>query len=298
MNKIIVIVGPTGVGKTKLSINLAKIFDGEIINADSTQVYKKLNIGTAKITKDEMEDIPHHLIDIKEPNELYTVYDYQKDGRKVISEILERGKTPIVVGGTGLYIKALLYNYEFKKEDNDISYELYTLEDLYDKLKEIEPDTDIPKNNRKRVERALTFYNENGFPISMKDGKNKLLYDAIFIGLTTNRDKLYKRIRRKTELMFEHGLLNEVKDLYDNKINGQIINTAIGYKELYEYFNGNCSLEEAILNIKNNSTNYAKRQYTWFNNQMQVKWFEVDFDNFDYTIDQVVKYIKDKDKLI
>ncbi|MFA7688993.1 MAG: tRNA (adenosine(37)-N6)-dimethylallyltransferase MiaA, partial [Bacilli bacterium] len=289
-----VITGPTGVGKTKLSIDLAKELNGEIINADSTQVYKELNIGTAKITKEEMENISHHLIDIKKPNETYTVYDYQKDGRETISDILNRNKTPIVVGGSGLYIKALLYNYEFNKEKQSITYEKYALEDLYNKLKAIDPDTDIAKNNRKRIERALTFYNENGFPISMKEGKDELLYDVIFIGLTADRKVLYNRIKRKTELMFEQGLLNEVKSLYDRKINSPIINSAIGYKELYEYFNGNYTLEEAIINIKNNSTNYAKRQYTWFNNQMNIKWFDVDFNNFDNTIKAVLCYIKEK----
>jgi len=293
MNKIIVITGPTGVCKTKLSIALAKALNGEIINADSTQVYKKLNIGTAKITKEEMENIPHHLIDIKEPYETYTVYDYQKDGRKVIADILCRNKTPIVVGGSGLYIKALLYNYEFNKEEQTISYEKYTNEELYAKLKEIDPDTDIAKNNRHRLERALTFYYENGFPISMKKGKNELLYNAIFIGLTMDRKILYDRIRRKTEIMFEQGLLSEVKALYNRKIDSPIVKSAIGYKELYEYFNGNCTLEEAIVNIKNNSTNYAKRQYTWFNNQMNIKWFNVDLDNFDNTINMVLSYIKE-----
>lgn len=291
MKKIIVIVGPTGVGKTKLSIELAKKFDGEIINADSTQVYKDLNIGTAKVTEDEMEDIPHHLLSFIDPNDLYTVFDYQRDGRVVIDEILNREKTVIIVGGSGLYLKALLYDYKFNEEDNKISYEMYTLDDLYNKLKEIDPDTDIPKNNRQRIERALTFYNENGFPITMKDGKDKLIYDVDMIGLRTDRDKLYERIRRKTEIMFEAGLLQEVKNLYKNKVNGQIVHTAIGYKELYDYFDGNITLEEAIMNIKSTSTYYAKRQFTWFNNQMDVKWFDVDFNDFDKTINEVEDYL-------
>ena len=291
MKKIIVIVGPTGVGKTKLSIELAKKLDGEIINADSTQVYKGLNIGTAKVTEDEMEDIPHHLLSFIEPNDLYTVFDYQRDGRVVIDEILNREKTVIIVGGSGLYLKALLYDYKFYEEDNKISYEMYTLEDLYNKLKEVDPDTDIAKNNRQRIERALTFYNENGFPITMKDGKDKLIYDVDIIGLRTDREKLYERIRRKTEIMFEAGLLQEVKNLYKNKVNGQIVHTAIGYKELYDYFDGNISLEEAIMNIKSNSTYYAKRQFTWFNNQMDVKWFDVDFNDFDKTINEVEDYL-------
>lgn len=291
MKKIIVIVGPTGVGKTKLSIELAKKFKGEVINADSTQVYKDLNIGTAKVTEEEMENIPHHLLSFIDPNDLYTVFDYQRDGRVVIDEILNREKTVIIVGGSGLYLKALLYDYKFNEEDNKISYEMYNLEDLYNKLKEIDPDTDIARNNRQRIERALTFYNENGFPISMKDGKDKLIYDVDIIGLRTDRDKLYERIRRKTEIMFEAGLLQEVKNLYKSKANGQIVHTAIGYKELYDYFDGNITLEEAIMNIKSNSTYYAKRQITWFNNQMDVKWFDVDFNDFDETINEVKDYL-------
>jgi len=291
MKKIIVIVGPTGVGKTKLSVELAKKFDGEIINADSTQVYKELNIGTAKITEEEKENIPHHLFDFINPNELYTVFDYQRDGRKAIEDIMARNKTVIIVGGSGLYLKALLYDYKFNEESNNISYEMYTLDDLYNKLKEIDPETDIARNNRQRIERALTFYNENGFPITMKDGKDKLIYDAYIIGLRTDREKLYERIRRKTEIMFECGLLQEAKQLYEKGINGQIVHTAIGYKELYNYFDGNISLEEAIANIKSNSTYYAKRQFTWFNNQMDVKWFDVDFNDFDKTINEVEDYL-------
>ncbi|HOP65862.1 MAG TPA: tRNA (adenosine(37)-N6)-dimethylallyltransferase MiaA [Bacilli bacterium] len=291
MPKIIVIVGPTGVGKTKLSISLAKKYNGEIINADSTQVYKDLNIGTAKVTEEEKEGVVHHLLSFVNPNDAYTVYDYQKDGRKAIDDILALNKTVIIVGGSGLYIKALLYDYEFKDESKQISYEMYTDEELYNKLKEIDPETSVAKNNRRRIERALNFYKENGFPISMKDGKNKLLYEATFIGLTADRDKLYERIKRKTEIMFENGLLEEVKNLYDNKIKGPIVYSAIGYKELYNYFDHKCSLEEAISEIKSNSTSYAKRQFTWFNNQMNVTWFQVDFNNFDKTIKEVENYL-------
>lgn len=291
MPKIIVIVGPTGVGKTRLSITLAKTFNGEIINADSTQVYKDLNIGTAKITEDEKENIPHHLFDFVDPNDVYTVYDYQKDGREIIDDIVKRDKTPIIVGGSGLYIKALLYNYEFKKEAERTSYEVYSDEELYDKLKEIDPETDIAKNNRRRLERALDFYNENGFPISMKAGKDTLKYDAVFIGLKSDREDLYDRIRRKTEVMFENGLLQEVKALYNKGVNGPIVGSAIGYKELYEYFYHKCSLEDAISKIKANSTYYAKRQFTWFNNQMDVTWFDVNFNDFNKTEEAVINYL-------
>ncbi len=276
---------------------MAKELSAEIINADSTQVYKDLNIGTAKITEEEKEGIPHHLLSFVSPNDSYTVYDYQRDGRKVIDDIVSRGKTPIIVGGSGLYIKALLYDYRFNKETGKTSYEQYTLEELYKMLKEVDPETDIPKNNRRRVERALTYYNENGFPMSKNDGENTLLYDCIFIGLTCDRELLYKRIRRKTEIMFENGLLKEVKELYDRNVNGPIMNSAIGYKELYEYYRGNISLEDAIKEIKDNSTHYAKRQYTWFNNKMNVNWFNVDFDNFDNTVKQVIEHIKNNNEL-
>lgn len=291
MPKIIAIVGPTGVGKTKLSISLAKYLNGEIINADSTQVYTDLNIGTAKVTEEEKEDVPHHLFSFINPNDSYTVYDYQKDGRKVIKDLIDKNKTPIIVGGSGLYLKALLYDYEFLKEEGKSSYEVYTDEELYNKLKELDPDTDISKNNRRRIERALDFYNENGFPISMKSGKDKLLYDVVFIGLKAPREELYDRIRRKTEVMFENGLLQEVKALYDNNVKGPIVYSAIGYKELYEYFDHKCSLEEAISKIKANSTYYAKRQFTWFNNQMNVTWFDVDFKAFNKTINEVINYL-------
>ncbi len=291
MSKIIAIVGPTGVGKTKLSISLAKELNGEIINADSTQVYKDLNIGTAKVTEEEKEGIPHHLFSFVDPNDSYTVFDYQKDGRRAIKELMDKGKTPIIVGGSGLYLKALLYNYEFQEEKVSTSYETFSDEALYNKLKEIDPETEISKNNRQRIERALNFYNENGFPISMKSGKDELLYNVVFVGLKADRDLLYERIKRKTEVMFENGLLKEVKALYDNNVRSHIIYSAIGYKELYEYFDHKCTLEEAISKIKANSTYYAKRQFTWFNNQMNVTWFDVDFNNFDETIKEVINYL-------
>jgi len=291
MPKIIAIVGPTGVGKTKLSIFLAQKLNGEIINADSTQVYQDLNIGTAKVTLEEQEGIPHHLFSFIDPNDAYTVYDYQKDGRKIIKEILAKNKTPIIVGGSGLYLKALLYDYEFLEEHHQETYETYSDLELYNKLKAIDPETDVAKNNRRRIERALDFYNENGFPISMKNGKDKLLYDVTFIGLKAPRDVLYERIKSKTEVMFENGLLQEVKNLYDNNVKGPIVYSAIGYKELYAYFNHECSLEEAISKIKANSTAYAKRQFTWFNNQIPVTWFDASFNNFNKTEEQVLNYL-------
>lgn len=290
--KIIVILGPTGVGKTRLSIELAKKLNGEIINADSTQVYKGLDIATAKVKEEEKGSIPHHLFDIKDINELYTVYDYQKDARVKIDEIISRGKTPIFVGGTGLYIKAALYNYKFQKENNEINeYTEYSNEELYNMLKKIDENTNIHPNNRKRIIRALNYYNNTNNILSVKDTTDELLYDTVFIGLTTNREVLYDRINKRVDAMLEDDLIDEAKKLYDTSIRSKAVMTPIGYKELFEYFDGNITLEESIDLIKQRSRRYAKRQYTWFNNQMNVNWFNVDLDNFNNTVNEVLKFI-------
>lgn len=291
MKKVVVIVGPTGVGKTKLSIELAKILDGEIINADSTQIYKGMDIATAKVTEEEMQGISHHLLDIKNIDEDYSVYDYQKDARIVIDDIISRGKTPIMVGGTGLYIKAALYNYEFNENRVINNYEDLTNEQLYEMLLKIDPNTNIHMNNRKRVIRAINFYKENNIPISSKPKSDKLLYDVIFLGLTTDRNILYDRINRRVDLMLEMGLLDEAKRIYDTGIRSKAVLTPIGYKELFMYFDRERSLEECIELIKQRSRRYAKRQYTFFNNQMNITWFDVNFDNFNETVNHVLKYI-------
>ena len=289
---IICIVGPTGVGKTKLSIELAKKLNGEIINADSTQVYKGMDIATAKVTEEEKEDIPHHLFDIKEITENYTVYDYQKDCRLKIEEIQNRGNIPILVGGTGLYIKAALYDYKFEEENIDNNeYLEYTNDELYNKLLGIDPNTNIHKNNRKRVVRALNYHNNTNNNLSSKEKTNKLLYDVIFIGLTTDRNILYDRINKRVDVMLENGLLEEVKNIYDTNIRSKAVLTPIGYKELFDYFDNNCTLEESIELIKQRSRKYAKRQYTWNNHQIPVNWFDVDFNNFDNTVNEVINFI-------
>lgn len=290
---IIVITGPTAVGKTKLSIELAKKLNGEIINADSTQIFKGLDIATAKVKEEEMDDIPHHLIDIKEITEDYTVYDYQQDCRSKIEEILSRGKLPILVGGTGLYIKAALYDYKFEKENEiENNYDKYSDEELYQMLLKVDKNTEIHQNNRKRVIRALNYYNQNNKPMSEKEQTNKILYDTIFIGLTTERDNLYDRINKRVDKMLNEGLLEEAKKIYDRNIRTKAITTPIGYKELFEYFDGNTTLEEAVNLIKQRSRHYAKRQYTWFNNKMNINWFAVDFNNFNETINEVINYIE------
>ena len=285
MNKVIVITGPTAVGKTKLSIELAKRYNGEIINADAVQVYKGLDIGSAKVTEEEKEDIPHHLFDIKEVDEEYTIYHYQKDCRKLIKEVQGRGKTPILVGGTGLYIKAALYDYKLTEEKETNTYDNLTDEELYNKLLELD------KNNRRRLIRAINYYKENNKSINTNT-TNKLLYDAIFIGLTTDRRILYDKINNRVDIMIKEGLLNEVKVFYDKNIRTKPLLNAIGYREIYSYFDGNISLEEAIDKIKQNSRHYAKRQYTFFNHQLPVVWFETDYSNFNNTVEKVINYIE------
>lgn len=280
---IICIVGPTGIGKTKLSIELAKKYNAIIINGDSMQVYKELNIGTAKIKEEEKEGIDHFLFDIKEPNEMYTVYDYQKDARQLLNQY--KDKNIIIVGGTGLYIKAALYDYIFEEEEKNDQFDNLTNQELYNMVLKKDKNSDIHINNRKRMIRFLNRSNTI-------NNKNKLLYNVKFIGLTTDRNILYERINNRVDKMFDEGLLEEVKSLYDKNINSKAVMTGIGYKEIYDYLNGNISLEDAKNLIKQRSRKYAKRQYTWFNNQMNIKWFKVDFDNFKNTIENVINYLE------
>lgn len=291
MDKLIVIVGPTGVGKTKLSVELAKKYNGEIINYDSTQVYKGLDIATAKVTEEEKENIPHHLIDIKELDEMYTVYDFKCDATSLMENIKKRGKTPILVGGTGLYITSLLYDYQLEDE-NVIQVESEkTNEELYDLVKELDPNTSIHKNNRKRLLRYLSYYEATGKKLNEKELSNNMVYDAIVIGLWADREELYDRINKRVDIMLQNGLEQEAKNLYDKNIHTKAIMTPIGYKEFFEYFDGSITKEEAILKIKQRSRNYAKRQYTWFKNKMDVTWFDVNFDHFNETVLKVIEYI-------
>ena len=243
------------------------------------------------ITEEEKEDIPHHLFDIKEVDEEYTIYHYQKDCRKLIKEVQGRGKTPILVGGTGLYIKAALYDYKLTEEKETNTYDNLTDEELYNKLLEVDKDIVIDKNNRRRLIRALNYYKENNKSINTNT-TNKLLYDAIFIGLTTDRRILYDKINTRVDIMIKDGLLNEVKAFYDKNVRTKPLLNAIGYREIYSYFDGNISLEEAIDKIKQNSRHYAKRQYTFFNHQLPVVWFETDYSNFNNTVEKVINYIE------
>lgn len=287
---IIVVVGPTGVGKTRMSIELAKKYNAEIINADSMQIYKQLNIGTAKISN--MEGIKHHMIDIRNINDEYSVYEYQKECRSIIDNLINK-KNIIIVGGTGLYIKSILYNYIFDEDSNN-QYEELSNEQLYSNIINLKEDIVVDKNNRRRLVRLLNKLENN----SNTNNKDEKIYDFITIGLTTNRKDLYNIINNRVDDMINNGLVEEAKELFDLGINSRAINTAIGYKELYMYFNNKISLEESICLIKKNSRKYAKRQYTWFNNQMEVKWFDINYNDFSNTVNKVISYIEEENLCI
>lgn len=290
---IIVITGPTGVGKTKLSIHLAKIYNGEIINADSMQIYEELDIGTAKATKKEREGIPHHLLDIRTAKEDYNIFSYQKDCRSKIEEIQKNNKIPIIVGGTGLYIKSVLYDYKLSEEqEKDEEFNDLSNEEIYNKIISYDPDINVDKNNRRRLVRYLNKINKETL---IATEEPKLLYDdVVFIGLTTETEKLYSIIDKRVDKMILDGLVDEVKSLHKKYPESRALNTAIGYKELIDFFDDKDTFNNSIDLIKKNSRNYAKRQYTFFNNQLNLKWFQVDYDNFNNTINEVINYIESR----
>ena len=278
---IITIVGPTGVGKTKLSIMLAKKYNAVIINGDSCQIYKELDIGTAKVKDSEKCGVEHLLFDIKYPNEEYSVSDYQKDLRNLLN--IYKDRNIIIVGGTGLYLTAGLYDYQFSKM-NKFDYSKYSNEELFAMCKKIDSNCNIHINNRIRLENFLNReVKTNIVP--------KLLYDVKFIGLTTERNVLYEKINKRVLKMFEECLVDEVKALVEKYGVTSILKRAIGYKEVIMYLNNEITLEECILLIQKNSRHYAKRQYTWFNNKMDINWFNVDFDNFENTYNEICRYI-------
>jgi tRNA dimethylallyltransferase len=297
MEKVIVVVGPTAVGKTALGVALAKAYNGEVISGDSMQIYQGMDIGTAKVTKEEMQGIVHHQIDIRTPFESYSVSDFQEDVRREIKEITSRGKMPIIVGGTGLYIKAALFDYTFEKSETNPSamqqkYKDYSNEALYKHLLEIDPGAtrNIHPNNRRRVLRAIEIYETTGHKKSETEAaqSHQMIYDAYVIGLTLPRKELVERINKRVDLMMDHGLKEEMDRLIKAGVTSDLqAMRGIGYKEWFPYYEGKASLEEVSEAIKIHSRQYAKRQYTWFNHQMQVNWYDVYVDAFDKTIKNV-----------
>jgi tRNA dimethylallyltransferase len=285
--KLLVLIGPTAVGKTKLSIELAKKYNGEIISGDSMQIYRRMDIGTAKIHPDEMDGIPHHLLDIKEPDESFSVAEFQQLVREKITDIHKRGKLPMLVGGTGLYIQSVIYDYQFSETFSDDSFrksleeraEQFGNEYVHDLLRQIDPDSAnrIHPNNLRRVIRAIEVYHCTGKTMTeyQLEQEQVLLYDVALIGLTMDREQLYERINLRVDLMMKQGLLEEVKALYEQEIRDVQSIQAIGYKEIYDYLDGKVSMEEAIEILKQNSRRYAKRQLTWFRNKMEVSWFDM-----------------------
>ena len=282
-SKIIAIAGPTGTGKTSLSIALAKELNGEIISADSMQVYKKMDIGTAKVTKEEMEDIPHYLVDIQDYSEPYNVKIFQEKCRQAIDEILAKGKVPILCGGTGLYLKAALYDYVFKDEELDpaLLKEIAAMstEDILARLQIMDPKAleKIHPNNRRRLERALAICSSGENKSSREDEQeHKPIYDVFWIGLNADKKLVDERIDLRVEKMFEDGLVQEVTERFcDPKTWEYSSFQGIGYKEFRDYFENKASLEEVKEKIKIHSRQYAKRQMTWFRHQMPVEWFHL-----------------------
>lgn len=278
---IICIVGPTGVGKSKLALRLAKKINGEIVNGDAFQIYKEMDIGTAKPTVEERKLVPHHLFDYVEPTYSFSVYDYQQTLRNKIKELEEKDVPIIVCGGTGLYLKASFYDFNLNKQESSIDmseYEKMSNEELYEVLKKVDLEETkvIHMNNRKRVLRAIQIYLETGKPKSeqVAEQEHKPIYDVTFIGLTKERDELYSLINKRVDIMFEMGLLEEVKGLMDKYPHSLRSFQAIGYKEIIDGLDNGKDIEEIKELIKKNSRNYAKRQYTYFNHQLEVNWFD------------------------
>ncbi len=294
---LIILSGPTAVGKTKLSIELAKAVNGSIISADSAQVYRYMDIGSAKIKAEEMEGIKHYLIDALDPSESFDVVTFQQMARKAMDEILAEGKIPILVGGTGFYIQALLKDICFEEEAGDKSYR-QSLENLaegnaellYEKLKECDPLSaeTIHPNNHKRVIRALEFYHENGYPISEHNAKEKERsspYRYAYFVLNQDRKILYDRIEKRVDQMMEEGLLEEVRFLKEKGYDASLVSMqALGYKQLLAYLDGEYSLEEAVYRIKRDTRHFAKRQLTWFRREKDV----IFFDKGDYASEEEI----------
>lgn len=288
---IIAIVGPTAVGKTELSIEIAKRFNGEVISGDAMQVYKGMDIGTAKILREEMQGVSHHLLDIKEPDEEYSAADFKIHVQELVQEISEKGRLPIIVGGSGLYIQAALFDYNFpdikRDEEHTVQLEKQVqeegIEKIYKRLQQVDPKQaeKIHPNNHRRVIRALEIYETTGKSKSEWEMEQTFEspYNIIFIGLEMERKQLYDRINQRVDLMLEKGLLDEVKSLYDRGFKETQAMRAIGYKEFIPYLERKQSLDEVVEQLKQNSRRYAKRQYTWFRNKLEIDWYAVTPDN-------------------
>ncbi len=293
---IVVIVGPTGVGKTAVSLEIAKHYQTDIISGDAVQVYRQLNIGSAKITAEEMQGISHHMIDILDPKEPFSVALYQKHVRAIINTMIAQGKLPLLVGGTGFYIKSVLHDFNFTntKRNHDFETENENIDNqtLHDRLKAIDPQTasNIHPNNRKRLLHALSRAQTNN-PLSAETNHQKALYPYIMVGLRKDRKKLYEIINQRVLKMIESGLIEEAKSLFDQNIRGTSTE-AIGYKELYGYFDGEYDLDEAIRLIQRNSRRYAKRQMTYLNHQFNVQWIDVDQKTILEVANEAVKHIE------
>lgn len=290
--KVIVICGPTASGKTSLSIELAKRIKGEIISCDSMQIYKDMTIGTAKPTVEEMDGIPHHLIDFVLPSERYSVADFKKAATQKIEEILSRNKIPIIVGGTGLYVDALVYNIEYLELETDLKYrqelenliEQKGLEELYEKAKQIDEQAmqSISKNDKKRIMRVLEIYHQTGKTKTQLEAESRLTpppYDYIVFAITMDREKLYERINRRVDIMIEQGLIEEVQSLVNKYKEFPTAMQGLGYKEVVDYIEKRCSYEEMVEKIKQETRRYAKRQVTWFKGIKELTWLDAKAGN-------------------
>ena len=291
MSRIICVVGPTATGKTKVSIELAHLLNAVILNADSTQVYKEPLIATAKIKESEKEGIEHFLFDLVSLNDEYTLFDYQKDGRKLIDKYIKEDRNIIIVGGSGLYLKALLYDYKLEETTTKrVDYSSYSNKELKSMADKIDINNNIHINNRQRLERYITYYNTTGNTIKKTDDILNKVYDFELIGLEAPREEIYKRCDDRVEEMFNEGLLDEAKSLYNKNL--KYFKNIIGYRELDKYFKGQITLDEAKIEMKKNTRHYAKRQFTWFKNQMKdITWFNVDYNNFNNTLTEIKKFL-------
>ena len=296
-SKLLIIIGPTAIGKTDLSIKIAQEFKGEIISGDSMQVYKGMDIGTGKITRDETKGIPHHMIDILEPSENFSVADFQEQVASLVKDIESRGKLPIIVGGTGHYIKALIDGYEFNEEDALLieektkEYESYDSSILYEKLLKLDPTNDVHPNNRQRVIRQLV---KKTMPKQEKKAYTKENdYVTFVLGLTTDRSVIYERINQRVLKMFESGLEEEVKKLFKNGLS-KTASQAIGYKEFLPYLKGEASIDSVVERVQAHSRQYAKRQLTYFRNQLDVNWYDIATSDTDIIYKDIYQFLQTK----